>query len=120
MGTAGGTEELERSDAVGIVRVNQVCEGDLERSNQGLGGLGGVAMENFESEDWVVGGTVDGESEPLVPDRTSRSGFVRFCSDPVVRTDPKDDVGLEFSMFPVNILEMLSGDDGDVDVQRTR
>lgn len=51
MGTAGGTAELECFDVVGIVRVEQVFEEDLERSNQGFGGLGGFGMEDFESED---------------------------------------------------------------------
>lgn len=65
-------------------------------------------------------GKVDREGEPLVPDRTSRAGFVWFGSKPAVRVDPEDGVRLEFTMFPVNVLEVLSGDDGEVDVQRTR
>lgn len=77
-------------------------------------------MEDLEGEDGVVEREGQWEREPLVPDGAGRSGFVRFSGEAAVRVDPEDRVGLEVAVFPVDILEVLGGDDGEFQVERFR
>lgn len=77
-------------------------------------------MEDLESEERVVEREVDREGEPLVPDRPSRSGVVRLGGETAVRVKPEDGVRLEIAVSPVDVLEVLRGDDCDFEVERLR
>lgn len=77
-------------------------------------------MEDFEGEEGVVEGEGEGESEALVPDGSGRAGVVGFGGEAAVRVDPEDGVGLEVAVFPVDVLEVLGGDDREVEIERFR
>lgn len=77
-------------------------------------------MEDFKVEGGE-GGVVDGEGgqreeEALVPDRSSGAGVVGFSGDAAVRVDPEDGVGFEVAMSPVDVLQVLGGDNSDFEV----
>lgn len=77
-------------------------------------------MEDFEVEGG--GGVVErkGEEEALVPDGSGGAGVVGFGGEAAVRIDPEDGVGFEVAVAPVDVLQMLGGDDRDFEVERLR
>ena len=85
-------------------------------ADQGFGGLGGLGVEDLEREGGVAEGEGEGEDEALVPDGSGGSGVVGFGGLAAVRVDPEDDVGFEVAVPPIDVLEVLGGDDGDVEV----
>lgn len=75
-------------------------------------------MEDLEGEERLVEREREGEREPLVPDGSGRPGLVRFGGEAAVRVDPEHGVGLEIAVLPVDVLQVLGGDDGELQVQR--
>ena len=49
-----------------------------------------------------------------------RTGVVGLGGEPAVRVDPEDRIGLELAVLPVHVLQVLGGDDGELQVQRLR
>lgn len=77
-------------------------------------------MEDFEVEGG--GGVVERkrEEEALVPDGLGGAGVVGFGGEAAVRIDPEDGVGFEVAVTPVDVLQMLGGDDRDFEVELLR
>lgn len=68
-------------------------------------------MENLDVEDRFVDGSGERESDPLVPHRFD--GIVGVSGDAVViRVEVENDVGFQLSVTPVDVLQVLGGDDG--------
>lgn len=120
LGAAGGAAELEGAEAGGIVRVNQVLESESEGSDKGFGDLGGFGVEDFEGEERVLERKREGDEKVLVPDGAGGGGVVGLGGETVVRVDPEDGVGFEVALTPVHVLQVLGGDDRDVEVERLR
>lgn len=108
----GGASEGEFAEARGIVEVVEVCEGETEGGDEGFGSVGGFGMEDLEGEAGVVEGKGEREGETFVPDGGSVAGVVGFGGETAIGIDPEDDVGLEVAVFPVDVFEVLGGDDG--------
>lgn len=75
-------------------------------------------MEDFEGEEGVVEGQGERDGESLVPDRAGGAGVVGLGGEPAVGVYPEDGVGLEVAVLPVDVLEMLGGDDREVEIER--
>lgn len=118
LGTARRTGELVRSDSGQIVRVGQVLQWDPESADQGFGGLGGFGVEDFEGEEGVLERRAQRESEALVPHGSGGAGVVGFGGEAAIRVDPEHCVGLELAVLPVDVLEVLGGDDREVQIER--
>lgn len=73
-------------------------------------------MEDLEGEERLVEREREGEREPLVPDGSGRSGLVRFGGEAAVRVDPEHGVRLEIAVLPVDVLQVLGGDDCELQV----
>lgn len=73
-------------------------------------------MEYLESEDSIVRRLRKMEDEPLVPNGSSIAGIIGLSGSPVVRVNPKDDIGLEIAVMPIDIFQVLGGDDGDLEI----
>ncbi|KAL6953968.1 hypothetical protein U1Q18_030227 [Sarracenia purpurea var. burkii] len=116
--SAGGAPELERSESIGMVWVHQVLES--EGADEGLGRFGGFGVEDFDGEEGIVEGEGEEDDEVLVPSRVSGAGIVGFGGESVIRVNPEDDVGFEVVVAPVHVLEMLHGNDHDVEIERLR
>lgn len=54
----------------------------------------------------------------LVPHGSGRPGIVGLGGETTVRVGPEDDVRLERAVAPVDVLEVLGGDDCDVEIER--
>lgn len=120
VGAAGGAEEGEFADAGGIMEVVEVGEEEADGGDEGFGGIGGFGVEDLEVEKGVSDGVREREGETLVPDGGGVAGVVGFGGETAVGVDPEDDVRLEVAVFPVDVLEMLGGDDGEVEIHRLR
>lgn len=94
------------------MEVVEFAEGEAEGGDEGFGGVGGFGVEDLEGEEGVVERVREREGEAFVPDGFSGSGIVGFGGESAIRVDPEDDVRLEGTVFPVNVLEVLGGDDG--------
>lgn len=64
-------------------------------------------MENLKGEEGILERVGEGESEAFVPDGARRTRVVGFGGETTVRVDPKDNIGFEIPVFPVDVLEML-------------
>lgn len=73
-------------------------------------------MEDLDGEQRFLRRQREREDETLVPDGFGRAGIIRFSGETAVGVNPEDDVGLEIAVTPVDVLQVLGGDDGDVDV----
>lgn len=132
LGTAGRAAELEGSDGRGRavdaaadcegVGVEEVLDGGSGGADKGLGGLGGLGMEDVEGEEkkGFGRGEGDGKREALVPDGASGAGVVGLGGDAAVGIEVGHNVGLEVAVSPIDVLEVLRGDDGDLEVQGPR
>lgn len=56
-------------------------------------------------------GDGEGKSESLVPNGLSRSGIIGSGREAAFRVNPEDCVGFEVAVAPIDVLEVLSGDD---------
>lgn len=77
-------------------------------------------MEDLEIKEGILRGKSQREDEALVPDGSSGAGIVRFGSETAVRVDPEDDVGLEVAVTPAHVLEMLSGNNRNIEIVEFR
>lgn len=75
-------------------------------------------MGDFDGEEGVGDGEIDGESEAFVPDRASGAGVVCFGGESAVRFDPEGDIGFEISLSPVAVVEMFCGENCDVEIEK--
>ena len=75
-------------------------------------------MEDFEGEKRVSGREGEGDEEAFVPDGSGRPGVVGLGGLAAVRVDPEDGVGLEIALPPIHVLQVLGGDDRDVEIER--
>lgn len=62
----------------------------------------------------------EGEEEPLVPDGGSGTVVVGFGGESTAGIDPEYGVGAEVAGAPVNVLQVLGGDDGYVEEEWRR
>ncbi|CAL5350572.1 unnamed protein product [Camellia sinensis] len=62
-------------------------------------------------------GRPEGRRSSKVRRRVESSGL---GGETVVRVDPEDGVGFEVALTPVHVLQVLGGDDRDVEVERLR
>lgn len=76
-------------------------------------------MEDLEGEDDVTGVRY-GEGEALVPHGTGGAGVIGLGGDAAVRIEVENSAGLEVAAAPVDVLQVLGGDDGDLGLQRER
>lgn len=121
LGTAGGADESESADSVRVIEIGLVLEWDPEGSDEGFCGVGGFGVEDLEGEEGVVEGGGEGEGEALVPDGAGGARVVGLGGETAVGVEPEDGVGLEFTeVAPVDILEVLGGDDRQVEVEGLR
>lgn len=67
----GGPEKLDLADQAGIVRSNQLSQGELERASELLRCIGEFGVEDLDCEDGVVDRAIYRKREALVPDRGS-------------------------------------------------
>lgn len=114
------SDELVRADLVLILRVGQVLEVDQEGPDQGFGGLGGFRVKNFEGEDGIGEGEGERDRELFVPDGSGRAAVVGLGGEAAIGIDPEDGVGLEVAILPVDVLEVLGVDDGEVELEGLR
>lgn len=77
-------------------------------------------MENLKGEEGILERLGKRESEALVPDGAGRTRVIGFGGETTIRVDPEDNIGLEIPVFPVDVLEMLGRDDGEVEIQGLR
>lgn len=74
-------------------------------------------MKDFESENRIERTESERENELFVPDGSGRPGIVGFGSETTIRIGPEDDVGFEWAGTPVDVFEVLGGDDCDVEIE---
>lgn len=124
LGSTRGAAELEGLDRIcgstgeRCLEIDEVLEGKSGGADEGLGGLGGLGVENVDGkgEGRVVRGEGEGKVEALVPNRAGGSGVVGFGGGATLGIEVGDSVGLEVAVAPVNVLEMLCGDDSDLEI----
>lgn len=73
-------------------------------------------MEDFQREGGLLRRSSERQKKALVPNGSGGTGVVGLGGLAAVRVDPKDDVGLEIAVPPINVLQVLSGDDCDIRV----
>lgn len=139
LGAAGWAPELEGSDrrgwssasasasasaAGGVAGEGVLMEEVLERgsggADEGLGGLGRLGVEDIEGEEEKGIGRGEGEGEALVPDRAGGAGVVGLAGGAAIGVEVDDDVRLEVAVAPVDVLQVIRGDDGDFEVEGPR
>lgn len=101
-----------------LVRTDQVSKRELQRADQGFGGIGDFGVEDVEREGGLAEGASYGESEALVPEGASGARVVRPSGKSIVRVEVENDVGFEITVSPVYVFEVFSGDYCDVEIQR--
>lgn len=111
LGAARGAEEGVSTDPGQIFRVRKVLEFNTEGRDQGFRSLGRLGVEDLESEYSILERHGEGQREPLVPDGPSRSGIIGASREAAFRVDPEDSVGFEVAVPPVDVLDVLGGDD---------
>lgn len=86
----------------------------------GFGCLRRLGVENFdrEEEEGFRGRERDGKDEALVPDRAGGAGIIWLGRGAAIGVEVGNDVGLEIAASPVDVLEVLGGDDGYLEVER--
>ncbi|GER51026.1 hypothetical protein STAS_28357 [Striga asiatica] len=119
---AGGALQLESplgSDAEAGV-VDDVAEAEPGGSDERLGVLGGVGVDDIDAEGGVLDRGVEGDEEPVAPAGggvavlVDAGGALGGGGGGVV--DPDDGVGAELAVTPVDVLEVLGGGHGDFDL----
>lgn len=127
---AGRAEEwqADESGGCGIVARVRVCgeEEVAERraggSDERLGRIGGLRVENVEGQE--DGGVMRGEvgrkreDEALVPGWFAPAAVVGAGSGAAGGVKVHHDVGTEVATAPVDILQVLPADDGNLKVER--
>lgn len=73
-------------------------------------------MENIEIEASLVKGSHNGDCKSFVPYRFCGAGVARFGGETPIRVNPEDDVWLEIAVSPVDVFEVLRGDDGELEI----
>lgn len=75
-------------------------------------------MEDLESQNGIVRRLRLGkmEDESLVPNGSGIAGIISLGGATLIRVDPKDNIGLEITVTPIDIFQMLGGDDGDFEI----
>lgn len=73
-------------------------------------------MEDLEDQKGVLRRNHQGKDKSLVPDRMLGAGIIGFGGLTAFWVDPENGVGFEITVTPVNILEMLCGDDGNIEI----
>lgn len=120
--SARRTIEVKRENPRGVtVRVDQAREGEPRRADQGFGDFGGFGVEDLDGER-RIGRRCGGERdrEDLVPDRAGGAGVVGSGGEAEVRVvvEGEGGVGLEVAVAPVDVLQVLSRYDRDLEVER--
>ena len=77
-------------------------------------------MEDLEREKGVAKRAREWKREPLVPDGPGGARVVRSGCKTVGRIEVDSGVGLEITVAPVHVLQVLGGDYGDFEVERGR
>lgn len=110
-----------------VLIVKEAIKGDAGGADEGLGCLRGFRVED-------VYGQIDlrkiaaaffnttiregQRGKHLVPDGFDTAGVVGLGGGAAVGINIGDDVGLQIAVPPVDVLQMLSGDDCDFEIQR--
>lgn len=109
---------------VRVCGVEEVAERRAGGSDERLGRIGGLRVENVEGEEdrWVVRGEVgrEREDEALVPGWLAPAAVVGAGGGAAGGVEVHHDVGTEVATAPVDILQVLPGDDGNLQVERLR
>jgi hypothetical protein len=130
--TAGRAEErqADESGGCGIVArvrvrgVEKVAERRAGGSDERLGRIGGLRVENVEGQE--DGGVVRGEvgrkreDEALVPGWFAPAAVVGAGGGAAGGVEVDHGVGTEVATAPVDILQVLPGDDSNLQVERLR
>lgn len=109
--------ELKSSEfqrVIRVSRVKQVFNRKPENPNQRFGRFERFRVEDLKSENRIES---DGKEELFVPNGSGRPGIIGFGSETSVRIGPEDDVGFERAVTPVDVFEVLGGDDCDVEIE---
>lgn len=68
----------------------------------------------------MVKGSGKGEEKAFVPDGTGGSGVVRLGGRSTLRVKVGDGIGFQITVPPIHVLQVLCGDDSDLDFKRPR
>lgn len=74
-------------------------------------------MEYLQIEGRIGEWGGDGDEKSLVPDGFCGPGIVGFGGELVIRVDPEDGVRFEVAVLPIDVLQMLAGDDRHFQVE---
>lgn len=75
-------------------------------------------MEDLESQNSIVRRKRLGKmkEESLVPNGSGIAGIISLGGSTLIRVDPKDNIGFEITVVPIDIFEVLGGDYGDFEI----
>lgn len=73
-------------------------------------------MEDLKGKERVLRRKREWDYEPLVPYRLGGAGIIRLSGQTTVRINPEDTIRFQITLTPVNVFEMLSRDDSNVEV----
>ena len=100
----------------------EVAERRAGGSDERLGRVGGLGVEDVEGQEdgGIVRGEVgrEREDEALVPDWLAPAGVVGAGGGAAGGVEVGDDVGAEVTASPVDVLQVLPGNDGDLQIER--
>jgi len=100
----------------------EVAERRAGGSDERLGRVGGLGVEDVEGQEdgGIVRGEVgrEREDEALVPDWLAPAGVVGAGGGAAGGVEVGDDVGAEVTASPVDVLQVLPGNDGNLQIER--
>lgn len=70
-------------------------------------------MKDLECKNSILRRLWKMEDEPFVPNGSGIAGIIGLCGPTLIRVDPENDIGPEIAVMPIDIFEVLGGDDGD-------
>lgn len=77
-------------------------------------------MEDLQCEQRISRRKRERQNKPLVPYGSVRPGIIRLRGEATIRVHPEDHVRPEFTLTPVDILQVLCVDDRDVEIVELR